>query len=160
MKTLSKIAVTLIVALLVASPLSAQKMPGKDNMGFMNRLNLSDQQMDKSAELKAAHQKKMIDLRSELQKANLNLRELTRKGNYSRSDYLNAVSEIGKIKEKIETSIAGHRMDIYELLDSDQKEIWNKMDKHRGNKKGMMCRGMMRNREMHRPMHPPFEIED
>lgn len=157
MKTLSKIVITLIVALLVASPLSAQKMKGKDKMPYMNRLNLSDQQMDKLGELKAANQKKMIDFRYELQKAKLNLKELKRKGNYSRSDYLNAVSEVGKIKEKIETSMAGHRMDVYELLDNDQKEIWNKMDMHRGNKKGMMCRGMMRNREMHRPMNQPLE---
>ncbi|MBZ0198607.1 MAG: hypothetical protein K8H86_01980 [Ignavibacteriaceae bacterium] len=155
MKTLAKIITVFIVVLFVAAPLSAQRMQGRDKMNVMQRLNLTELQSDKVADLRAAHQEKMIDFRSELQKSKLSLKELTRKGDYSRSDYLSAVSEISKTKEQIATAMAAHRMDVYELLDNAQKEIWNKLDMRKGNRKGMMGNGMRHNKGMHRPMNPP-----
>lgn len=146
MKTSAKLFTIFIIALFISSPILGQRMMYKDKMDCINQLSLTDNQQDRVAEIRATHQENMIDLRSELQKSRLEINELRRKGGYSRSDYLNAVSEIGNIREKIATAMAAHRMDVYEILDDSQKEMWNKTDGRGGMRKGMMGKGMMQRR--------------
>ena len=156
MKTSAKLLIVFIIALFVSAPVFGQRMMYKDRMNKMQQLNLTEAQQDRCAELRTNHQEKMIDLRSELQKSKLAFDELRRKGNYSRSDYLNATSEIGKIRDKIATATAGHRMDVYEILDDSQKEVWNKTDGRRGMGRGMMQKGTMQRGMMQGRMDCPF----
>jgi Spy/CpxP family protein refolding chaperone len=117
----------LISGLLVASGLGQRKDRDRFMMKdrIIENLNLTEEQQTKISEMRLENQKEMVDYRAELEKKQLEMKELKLKGNYSRSDYLAKTSEIGKIKNKIEEARARHQMDMYELLDADQKKIWN-----------------------------------
>ena len=91
------------------------------------QLNLTEEQQTKVDELKFAHQKEMIDLKANLEKKELDITELKSKGNYTRDEYLNKVNEIISARNKIALSVANHHMDVYQLLDENQKKEWNKM---------------------------------
>lgn len=90
-----------------------------------NKLNLSEEQETQLEKLRLNHQKDMIDLKSKLEKARLELREVTSKENFSRSDFLSAHKNLAKIREEIQLANANHRMDVFELLNKDQRKIVN-----------------------------------
>ncbi len=100
----------------------------------MENLNLNEGQRTKVDELRNIHQKEMIDLRAELQKAQLDVREIKNKADFKRNDLINAVEKISSIKNKIALKRANHQMDIYELLDENQKEMWRKSGPMRDDK--------------------------
>lgn len=137
----------IILALVIAAavnfyPQKSDQPRGERFRGrMMEKLNLTDEQKDKVEQLRIEHQKAMIDLRADMQKKNLALKELTSKGNYSRADYLNLVNDISSARNKIEAARANHRMDIYSLLDDQQKKIFDKMPMMGG--KGFERMGMM-----------------
>jgi hypothetical protein len=62
--------------------------------------------------------------------------ELKNKGNYTRDDYLAKTKELIDLKNKIHLARATHQMDVYELLDDSQKEIWNDFKKRYPRNKG------------------------
>ncbi len=108
---------------------------------MFEKLNLTDDQKDKIEQLRLKNQEEMIDLRADMQKKRLAVKELQQKGNYSRSDYLNLVNDLNASRDKIALARANHRMDVYEILTDQQKEIFNHMpmmgDRH-GEGRGMM----------------------
>ncbi len=121
----------LIVIIAAAVNFYPQKSDGPRGERFrgkmIEKLKLTDDQKDKIEQLRIEHQKAMIDLRADMQKKSLALKELMRKGNYSRSDYLNLANDISSARDKIAAARANHRMDVYELLDDQQKKIFNEM---------------------------------
>jgi Spy/CpxP family protein refolding chaperone len=123
--------VTIISALLVSQDLFAQEVMiqkrDRDRVKVHQKLNLTEEQQQKIDELRLGHQKEMIDLRANLAKKKLELSELKMKGNYTREQFLNKVNEINSAKNKIAIAQANHRMDVYQLLDDNQKKEWNKM---------------------------------
>ncbi len=123
----------LILALVIAAavnfyPQNNDAPQGERFRGKMfEKLNLTDQQKDKIEQLRLKNQEEMIDLRADMQKKQLAVKELQMKGNYSRSDYLNLVKDLNASRDNIDVARANHRMDIYELLTDQQKEIFNRM---------------------------------
>ncbi len=137
----------LVAALVIAAavnfyPQKADQPQGEQLRGRMfEKLNLTDDQKDKIDQLRLKHQEEMIDLRADMQKKRLAVKELQQKVNYSRSDYLDLVKDLNASRDKIAVARANHRMDIYELLTDQQKEIFNRMPMmrgHRGEGRGMM----------------------
>ena len=94
---------------------------------MIEKLNLTDQQQTQIEEIRFTHQEKMIDLKAVVEKKELGLKELQSTTNFSRGDYIAKVEEIISSKNKIQLEKANHHMDVYELLDAEQKETWNKM---------------------------------
>jgi Spy/CpxP family protein refolding chaperone len=137
----------LVVALVIAAtinfyPQKVDQSRGQRFQGKMfEKLNLTDEQKDKIEQLGIEHQKAMIDLRADMLKKRLAMKELMNKGNYSRSDFLNMVNDINAARDKIATARANHRMDVYELLNDQQKKIFNDhpmmMGGQRGEGRGM-----------------------
>jgi Spy/CpxP family protein refolding chaperone len=137
----------LILTVIIAAavnfyPQKSDQFPGERFHGKMvEKLKLTDEQKDKIEQLGIDHQKAMIDLRADMQKKRLALKELLAKGNYSRADYLNQMNDISSARNKIAAARANHRMDVYELLDDQQKKIFNEMPMMggpRGERGGMM----------------------
>ncbi|BDQ01657.1 periplasmic heavy metal sensor [Ignavibacterium sp.] len=91
------------------------------------RLNLTDAQKAKVEELRLNHQKKMIDLKANLEKKEVELNALRRSDKLNRSDLLKLTKEISEIRNSMAVEKANHQMDIYELLDNNQKQIWREM---------------------------------
>ena len=94
---------------------------------MIEKLNLTDQQQTQIEEIRFIHQEKMIDLKADVERKELALKELQSTNNFSRSDYIAKIEDIISSKNKIQLEKANHHMDVYELLDSEQKETWNKM---------------------------------
>ncbi|MFA6979424.1 MAG: Spy/CpxP family protein refolding chaperone [Ignavibacteriaceae bacterium] len=138
-----------IVLIVFAIGVYAQPEPGmgmgKRKAMIHEKLNLTADQEKKIEDLRTAHQKKMIDLRADMQKLHLEKKELLSKGNYDRKAFLALEDKIMNQRNTIETSMANHQMDVYELLDANQKVIWNKRPAfNKQGRMGKMGRGMRR----------------
>ncbi|MFA6599043.1 MAG: periplasmic heavy metal sensor [Ignavibacteriaceae bacterium] len=150
MNSLTKILVAALL-LVFATGISAQPGPGNGGMGrgkalMAKKLNLTADQQKKIDELRTEHQRKMIDLHADIAKLQLDKKEMLKKGNYDRKTFLALDEKIMKQRNVIETARANHQMDVYELLDANQKEIWNSRPMGQGmGKAGKMGRGMRRN---------------
>jgi Spy/CpxP family protein refolding chaperone len=111
----------------------------RDRVG--DRLNLTDEQKNSIEELKIQHQKAMISLKAEMGQKRLEIKEMKLKGNYSREQYVAEVRDLNAIRDKMEIARAEHQMNIYELLNNEQKATWNKMrenfGEHRKDRMGM-----------------------
>ncbi|MHB1688860.1 MAG: Spy/CpxP family protein refolding chaperone [Ignavibacteriaceae bacterium] len=153
MKKSSVIAVAILALTIVFSTVSFSqhtgmngKMGMKHGMGmrkgmgngyqmFLKKLNLTDQQKEKIADLRLAFQKNMIDLKANLAKDKLALKELRVKNDFTRSDVLGAVENINKAKNDISLAVANHMLDVYGILTPEQQKIakegvfkfWGKM---------------------------------
>jgi hypothetical protein len=101
----------------------------RSNIG---RLNLNDSQKEKINELRLNHKEEMIELRSELELKQLELEKLKSSKNFSGSGYINAVKEISTVKSKMAEARAIHRMNIYDLLDDNQKKEFLSFPEHSG----------------------------
>ncbi len=121
--------------LLLAQPAktdSKAPRPGMERMHKMGmfraemikKLNLTDQQKQKIADLKVTFEKNMVDLRADLQKNKLDLKGLKVKGDLNRSDVIAAVEKINKSKNAISLAVTNHMLDVYEVLTPEQQKIW------------------------------------
>jgi Spy/CpxP family protein refolding chaperone len=125
----------LIVFALLSLPLISQGYAQRQRMEMKEKmqermeakLNLTDAQKAKIDELRTNHQKKMIDLKANLEKKELELRSLRQSDKLNRNDFLKLTKEISEIKNSIAQERANHQMDVYELLDNNQKKIWREM---------------------------------
>ena len=130
----SIIALIVVVTFFAACLVNAQQMPMKNKrppqgmmmhrMELMKKLNLTDQQKNKIADLRISFQKNMVDLRADLQKSKLDLKELKAKGDLNRNDVISAVEKINKSRDAISLAVANHLLDVYQVLTPDQQKIW------------------------------------
>lgn len=127
MKSRFVVLLTLIISLLfITQSFSQKRMHQRDEMRkeFISDLNLTEDQSDKFDELRSENHKVMIDLRAELEKKQVEMRELQKSENLSRADLLAKVEEINEIKNQKALLKANHQMNVYEILDDPQKEMW------------------------------------
>jgi Spy/CpxP family protein refolding chaperone len=143
------LSIGLILAMFIAAsvhlyPQQFNKPRCENFQGRMfEKLNLTADQKDKIQQLQIEHQKAMVDLRADIKKNRLDMKELMLKGDVSRADVLNIVKEINADRDKIATARANHMMDIYELLNEQQRKIFSRMPMMRGPRweDGRMMRG-------------------
>lgn len=131
----------LISVLLISGNIFSQENRRGERDGFKyrerieERLNLTDEQSAKIETLRLDHRKQMIDLRADVEKKEIEMQELKNKPDYSRDDFLKKVNDIISAKNKIELARANQQMDVYQLLDENQKKEWNKLKKNYHEKK-------------------------
>lgn len=150
MKSKILVLTAVLGALLISGNLFSQefRQGNRERDEFRNReriqekLNLSDEQVNKIEELKLSHRKEMIGLRADVEKKEVELEELKNSLNFSRDAYLNKINEIISGKNKIELARANHQMDVYQLLDDKQKQEWNKMTRMMHERKHKVVRKM------------------
>jgi len=134
-----------VLLLVFAIGISAQPGPGMGNCkaAIVEKLNLTPDQEKKIEDLRMNHEKKMIDFRADMEKLQLEKKELLNKADYDRKSFLALEEKIMKQRNTIEMAMANHRMDVYEVLDAKQKEIWNDHPMKQG--MGMRGKGLRRN---------------
>jgi Spy/CpxP family protein refolding chaperone len=93
-------------------------------MDLKSQLNLSEDQEKKIEALRLAQEESMIKLRSDLELKELEIRKLKSSDKFSRSEIINLTKEINSIKNNMALTRVNHQMDVYELLDENQKKIW------------------------------------
>jgi Spy/CpxP family protein refolding chaperone len=96
-------------------------------VNMIEKLNLTEEQQTQIEEIRFTHQEKMIDLKADVEKKELGLKELQSTANFSRGDYIAKVEDIISAENKLKLEMVNHHMDVYELLDAEQQETWNKM---------------------------------
>ena len=151
MRTRMFITIVILSVLVISQYLFAQEMTQerhRDQLKIHQRLNLTDEQQEKVEVLKLAHQKQMIDLKANLEKKEVEMAELKNKGNYTREEFLSKTNEIISARNEIALSLANHQMDVYQLLDDNQKKEWNKFSSEFGEKRQRRIMKMMKDVEV------------
>lgn len=120
---INKAVLLFIVAVFLSSFAYSQPGTGMNLNKLEKKLNLTDAQKDQIENLKIKYQKDMVDLKAKLEKARIEMKEVTSDGDFSRSEYLAAHNKMVKMREEIQLAAANHRMDVFDLLDKDQKKI-------------------------------------
>lgn len=95
-------------------------------LGCKDKLELTDDQMDKIKEINFTHQNGMIDLKAELKKAELNLRQVAHADNPSKADVLAATKKVHSIQGQITEAQVNHRFAVRAVLNAEQIEKWQK----------------------------------
>jgi Spy/CpxP family protein refolding chaperone len=145
------ISIVILSVLVISNFLFAQEMRherDRDQLKIHQKLNLTDEQQEKVDALKFDHQKEMIDLKANLEKKEIEMAELKNKSNYTREDFLNKVNEIISARNEIALSLANHQMDVYQLLDDNQKKEWNKFSSEFGERRQKRIMKMMKDVEV------------
>ena len=145
------ITIVILSVLVISQYLFAQEMTQerhRDQLKIHQKLNLTDEQQEQVDALKFNHQKEMIDLKANLEKKEIEMAELKNKSNYTREEFLNKVNEIISARNEIALSLANHQMDVYQLLDDNQKKEWNKFSGEFGERRQKRIMKMMRDVEV------------
>ena len=116
----------------------------RSNFQVCQKLNLTEEQQEKVDALRFDHQKEMIDLKANLETKEVEMAELKHNGNYTREEFLNKVNEIISARNEIALSLANHQMDVYQLLDDNQKKEWNKYSCNFGERRKKRFMKMMK----------------
>jgi Spy/CpxP family protein refolding chaperone len=123
-------AVILLVFFFVADAAAQQygrgRGPGRGDGQCFTNLNLTQQQQDKVTKLRGDHFNEVNKMRDELDRLRIDKRAMMRQTNLNRNDYLNIEKKMSALREEIHLASADFRMNVYELLDADQKEQFSK----------------------------------
>jgi len=145
------ITIVILSVLVISQYLFAQEMTQerhRDQLKIHQKLNLTEVQQEQVDALKFNHQKEMIDLKANLEKKEIEMAELKNKSNYTREEFLNKINEIISARNEIALSLANHQMDVYQLLDDNQKKEWNKFSGEFGEKRQRRIMKMMKDVEV------------
>ena len=143
--------IAILSAFLVSQSLFAQEMRqsrDRDQFKIHQKLNLTEEQQEKADIMKLAHQKEMVDLKASLDKRKIEMAELKNKGDYTREEFLSRTNEIISARNEIALSLANHQMDVYQLLDDNQKKEWNKFSGEFGERRQKRIMKMMKDVEV------------
>lgn len=103
-----------------------------------NKLNLTPEQEKKISDLRFQHQEKLIDLTSDLKKKNLEKEKILSADVVKRDELIKVTKEIGELRNKVEVENINHQMDVYDILDANQKSVWKDMQLKKEKMKFMM----------------------
>jgi protein CpxP len=121
-----------VLLVIVMSSFGFSQMRNRDerpDMGDMmkKKLQLTDEQAQKIEQLRFNFQEKMIDLNSQLKKKELEREKILSDENLNRSDLVSITKEIQNAKNNIAIEKVNHQMDVYDILNANQKQIWKKI---------------------------------
>lgn len=91
-----------------------------------NVLKLTSEQEKKFNELKIQQQQAVIDTRAKIQKNRLELKQMIDAGKIDEKNFLQITDDNIKLQGDIKYSATKHWLDVYKMLNDDQKAIWTK----------------------------------
>jgi Spy/CpxP family protein refolding chaperone len=115
-------------SLLLVSVANAQPKGGM--MVAAEELGLTDDQIDKLADLQFEHQKAMIQKRAALQDAELELRQIMREAKVDKKAALAIQERISAVKADMARVRLDHRLEMRKVLSAEQLDKWMKMRRH------------------------------
>lgn len=133
-------------SLLLLSVANAQPRGGM--MMAADDLGLTDDQMDKLADMRFEHQKEMIKKRAALKEATLELRHLMRDAEVDKKAALSRQEKISGIKADIARTKLDHRLGMRTVLSTEQLDRWLKMCRKHGPGERMGHKGERGHRDM------------
>lgn len=119
-KMKKRIILSLIVVVLFSWSATLLAQPYRGYL--IDKLDLSDKQLNDIEKLRDDHLKKMTDLRSELEKLGIDLRSEWRKSSPDRKKIEALTDKMSEVRAKMQKQKLNHWFDVYNLLDEKQKE--------------------------------------
>ena len=123
------------------------------NPEVVEKLNLTDDQINKIDSIYLNYMDKLIDLKAQLEKKVLNLKSIVENDNFDRNEVLKDFDEISAVKSKIQRELLLMKLDIRDQLTPEQrstlktlrknfrkKMMMRRMKMRRGGKRGMRMR--------------------
>lgn len=121
--------IVLLLAILILGNVSIFSQRGQGEMDG-NRikavLKLTPEQEKKFDDLKYQHQQGAIDIRAKIQKNRLELKKLINDGKIEEKKILQLTNDNSKLQGDIKLSAVKCGLDIYKILNDEQKMIWTK----------------------------------
>jgi Spy/CpxP family protein refolding chaperone len=135
------ILLTTVVLFSFNSNIFAQ-MRGGQNNPIKDDLNLTEEQEQQMNTLRYEHQKIVLDKKNEIEKNRLEIRNMMVTNNINPDLLKSLIKKNSDIQAELKQIKIEHWLDVYNLLDDTQKEIWvehfERMDRpDRGMKKHM-----------------------
>ncbi len=87
-------------------------------------LDLTESQREQVSHIILKHQKEVLDYKNQLEKNMLEMKEMRVKGTVNRNAYITIVEQNNKLRNSMRISRANKEMDIFDILDADQKKKW------------------------------------
>ena len=142
-----------IIFLLFAGLISINAQPKKATKDgpkrLIEQLQLTDAQQAKFDQYQYENQKQLIELKAEIQKNRLEIKHLMDSEKLDETKIMDLVKANGNLENTIKESRVKMMLNIYNILDDSQKDIWKDHIKHFGDRgPGMMTgkKPMMGNR--------------
>ncbi len=96
------------------------------NQRMLDKLNLTDKQMDKIYKIKTATEKALIDLGATLRKAEIDLKDASFAEKIDESKIKNLIKKINKMRGKIFEKVALAKLESWKVLTSEQRKTVKK----------------------------------
>ncbi len=119
--------ITLVLTLVFSSTSFSQKEQRERRGRDAQQLNLTPDQEKQIESKRIELKERLIDLKAQLEKKELERNKLFLNENISRTELINLAKEISEIRNEIEIERVNHSIDVYELLDPNQKVMWKDM---------------------------------
>jgi len=166
---LRKLIIAIFGLILLSSFAITQEKPilkeGNKKMGFLARLNLTDEQSAKLKDMRFEQEKKQIDLRSKMQTLNVEVRQLLSGDKIDKTTLEKKYNEIAKFQVEQKMNFLNHWLQVNAILTPEQQKVWKetlkRFDGPRNNFMGdkMRERRQMRGFRMHPSPDSPNPIE-
>ena len=122
-----------IFGLLLLGNFSIFPQPAKDGLPFGQRgnrikmaLKLTPEQEKKFDDLRYQHQQSVVDINAKIQKNRLELKKMIDDGNIDEKKILQLTEDNSKLQGDIKYSAIKHWLDVYKILNDEQKSILTK----------------------------------
>jgi len=150
-----KKSIMFIIGLFLLSYLTINAQPGPGNAphgrmeGAKKMLKLTPDQEKKFDDITYLQQKEVIDVHSKIQKNRLDLKKILGDNKIDEKAILQLVDETSKLEGDIKHSATKRAIDVYNILNDDQKPVWIKMVMRAAGQMNMMRGpGMMKGHGM------------
>lgn len=117
--------VAFVVTLSAQVPRRFAEKPRFPHQTMEQRLNLTEEQQSKMADLRLAHQKEILPLRTELQGKMAELRLLKTEPNPNLNKIDQVIEQTEKIRTKLQKTRARHQLEIRKILTPEQQKLWD-----------------------------------
>lgn len=132
---------SLLIGLSFAQP-PAERGPGPEKCKrFLDRIpDLTDKQAEQIKDLKTAHMKEVLPLRNLIHEKQAHLQSISTGENVDMKEVNTTIEEIGKLKVTMAKKRAAHRQKIRNILDEDQRVVFDSMPMKKNGHAGNGCR--------------------
>ena len=115
----------------------------KDFNGFRvhTMLKLTDEQSDKFNDIKYNHQISSVDIQAEIQKNQIEVKKMMADNKIDSDKLLQLTNANSELHGKIKASKTQMWIDVYNILNDDQKETWIKTFNRLGQREGTIGTG-------------------
>lgn len=109
---------------------------GFDGLRVQTMLKLTDEQSVKFNDIKYNHQLSVVDIKSEIQKNRIEVKKMMADNKIESDKLLQLTNANSELQGKIKTSKTQMWLDVYNILNDDQKETWTKTFNRFGQREG------------------------